>query len=78
VHLASLGYPIIGDDQYGNFALNKHVAQAKNGGLKRMFLHAHSIAFTHPATSAKTEIVAPLSPELSKYLDFRRLAGKPR
>jgi 23S rRNA pseudouridine955/2504/2580 synthase len=78
VHLASLGYPIIGDDKYGNFALNKHVAQAKNGGLKRMFLHAHSIAFTHPATSAKTEIVAPLSPELSKYLDFRRLAGKPR
>jgi len=78
VHLASLGYPIIGDDKYGNFALNKHVAQVKNGGLKRMFLHAHSIAFTHPTTSAKTEIVAPLSPDLSKYLDFRRLAGKPR
>ncbi|MFM7294590.1 MAG: RluA family pseudouridine synthase [Burkholderiales bacterium] len=78
VHLASLGYPIIGDDKYGNFVLNKHVAQAKNGGLKRMFLHAHSMAFTHPMTSTHTEIVAPLPPELSKYLDFRRSVGKPK
>jgi 23S rRNA pseudouridine955/2504/2580 synthase len=72
VHLASLGYPIIGDDKYGNFALNKHVAQAKNGGLKRMFLHAHSIAFTHPTTGEATEIVAALSPDLAKYVAFRR------
>ncbi len=72
VHLASLGYPIIGDDKYGNFALNKHAAQAKNGGLKRMFLHAHSIAFTHPVTGMGVEIAAPISPDLEKYLVFRR------
>ena len=72
VHLASLGYPIIGDDKYGDFALNKHVAQAKNGGLKRMFLHAHSISFVHPTTGVPINITAPLSPDLASYVAFRR------
>ena len=75
VHLASLGYAIIGDDKYGDFALNKHVAQAKHGGLKRMFLHAHSISFIHPTTAQPTNITAPLSPDLSKFMDFRRRAA---
>ncbi len=72
VHLASLGFPIIGDDKYGDFALNKHVAAAKNGGLKRMFLHAHSMAFNHPLTAEKMVIKAPLSKDLSHYLEFRK------
>jgi 23S rRNA pseudouridine955/2504/2580 synthase len=72
VHLASLGYPIIGDDKYGDFPLNKHVAAAKNGGLKRMFLHAYSMAFTHPLSGEKITIEAPLSKDLSHYLDFRK------
>ncbi len=75
VHLASLGYPIIGDDKYGKFALNKQVAQSRHGGLKRMFLHAHSISFLHPITSAQIDIVAPLSPDLAAYLEFRRAAA---
>jgi 23S rRNA pseudouridine955/2504/2580 synthase len=75
VHLASLGYPILGDDKYGNFALNKHIAQTKNGGLKRMFLHAHSVSFQHPLTGAVTEIVAPLSADLAKYVEFRKHVG---
>jgi len=74
VHLSSLGYPIIGDDKYGDFALNKHVAQAKNGGLKRMFLHAHSISFVHPTSGAPTNITAPLSADLASYMAFRRRA----
>src|SRR5690606_23020741 len=37
VHLSHLGYPIAGDDKYGDFALNKQLAKQ---GLKRMFLHA--------------------------------------
>src|SRR5574342_662191 len=37
VHLAHLGYPIAGDDKYGDFELNKTLARQ---GLKRMFLHA--------------------------------------
>ncbi|MEO8102313.1 MAG: RluA family pseudouridine synthase [Betaproteobacteria bacterium] len=72
VHLASMGFPIIGDDKYGDFALNKHVAAAKHGGLKRMFLHARLMAFPHPATGEKLGIEAPLSPDLGKYLDYLR------
>jgi len=44
-------------------------------GLKRMFLHAHSIAFNHPLTGEPLSINAPLAPELQKYLD--KLDAKP-
>lgn len=70
VHLASLGFPILGDDKYGDFALNKKIAATKNGGLKRMFLHAHSIAFAHPISGEKIRIEAPLPRELAKYVQF--------
>ena len=68
VHLAHLGFPILGDDKYGDFALNKHVAKAKNGGLKRMFLHARLMAFQHPLSCEKMIIEAPLSADLLGYL----------
>ena len=39
VHLASEGFPILGDDKYGDFELNKALARANaRPGLKRMFL----------------------------------------
>ncbi len=47
VHLAHHGHPIIGDDKYGDFELNKAVAKA---GLKRMYLHAWKLGFNHPST----------------------------
>ena len=34
VHLASQGHPIVGDDKYGDFDLNKRLHKL---GLKRMF-----------------------------------------
>ncbi len=72
VHLASLGHPIIGDDKYGDFALNKHVAAVRNGGLKRMFLHARLMAFPHPLTGQDLRIEAPLPADLSRYLTHLR------
>lgn len=45
VHLAHLGYPVAGDEKYGDFALNRVLAR---DGLKRMFLHA-SDALAEPA-----------------------------
>lgn len=45
VHLAHLGFPIIGDEKYGDFALNKALAKT---GFKRMYLHAARMMFTHP------------------------------
>jgi 23S rRNA pseudouridine955/2504/2580 synthase len=66
VHLSHLGFPIAGDDKYGDFARNKELMKQ---GLKRMFLHAHSISFKHPLTEAPLTIQAPLAPELQKFLN---------
>ena len=66
VHLSHLGFPIAGDAKYGDFARNKELMKQ---GLKRMFLHAHTIAFNHPLTGEPLNITAPLAPELQKFLD---------
>jgi len=66
VHLAALGHPIAGDDKYGDFELNRRL---KKQGLKRMFLHAQRLAFTHPLTGAPLEIVSPLPDDLQHFLD---------
>jgi 23S rRNA pseudouridine955/2504/2580 synthase len=65
VHLAHLGFPIAGDDKYGDFALNKTLARR---GLKRMFLHAAELGFRHPATSEWVRLQAPMPQELVLFL----------
>ncbi len=65
VHLAHLGFPIAGDDKYGDFARNKALAKQ---GLKRMFLHAYSIEFNHPLTVEPMRLVAPLPIELEDFI----------
>src|SRR5512139_4095053 len=72
VHLAHLGFPIAGDDKYGDFARNKELAKR---GLRRMFLHAHSIAFNHPLSGAPLSISAPLPPELQNFLNKLDIAA---
>lgn len=65
VHLAHLGFPILGDEKYGDFALNKDL---QKNGLKRMFLHAASMRLPHPLTGETLRLAAPLPPELEKFL----------
>ncbi|CAG0959482.1 partial Ribosomal large subunit pseudouridine synthase C, partial [Burkholderiales bacterium] len=65
VHLSHLGFPIAGDDKYGDFARNKELAKQ---GLKRMFLHAHSIAFAHPLTGEAMKLTAPLPKDLQGFV----------
>ena len=61
VHLAHLGFPILGDDKYGDFDLNKRMARGELGArFDRMFLHAARIAFTHPVSGEPLAIEAPL------------------
>jgi len=66
VQLAFLGFPVLGDDKYGDFALNKKL---HSSGLKRMFLHAHKLSFIHPFTEEKVELTADLPIELGKFFD---------
>lgn len=77
VHLAHRGFPILGDERYGDAAVNR---QAAKGGLKRLFLHAQSIAFPD-ANGNEHHFTAPLADDLSSYLDslpFERSRRKGR
>jgi len=65
VHLSHLGFPILGDEKYGEFSLNKNL---KRDGLKRMALHAWRMAFRHPLTAAPLEVVAPLPDSIGHYI----------
>ena len=54
VHLAHHGHPILGDDKYGDFELNKLLAKV---GMKRMYLHAWQLGFLHPASEQPTQLI---------------------
>jgi 23S rRNA pseudouridine955/2504/2580 synthase len=64
VHLAHIGHAVLGDEKYGDFALNKAL---RKRGLKRMFLHAAQLSFAHPATGERIIVHAPLPPELDAF-----------
>jgi 23S rRNA pseudouridine955/2504/2580 synthase len=67
VHLASQGYPIIGDEKYGDF---EHNRELKKMGLKRMFLHAWRLRFNHPQSEKSILLEAPLPSELKDFIDY--------
>ena len=66
VHLAHLGFPLAGDDKYGDFSLNKDLQKA---GLRRMFLHAAQLALPHPLSGAPLELESSLPPELRSFTE---------
>jgi len=74
VHLASQGHPIAGDDKYGDFEWNKALQKQ---GLKRMFLHAWRLQFTHPATGKRVELKSNLPPELQLYVNHVKSKSTP-
>lgn len=65
VHLTQLGFPLAGDDKYGDFAWNRELAKE---GLKRMFLHAATLALSHPVSRAPLVLRSPLPPDLAHFL----------
>ncbi|MFN3570894.1 MAG: RluA family pseudouridine synthase [Polaromonas sp.] len=68
VHLAGEGHPIAGDDKYGDFELNKSLQkEAAGAALKRMFLHAWRLKFSHPYTGKRIELRAALPPDLESF-----------
>ncbi len=64
VHLAHLGHPVLGDDKYGDYELNRGL---RKEGLKRMFLHAAKLSFAHPLTGHSLELVAALPADLERF-----------
>ncbi len=73
VHAAHAGYPIAGDEKYGDAVFNERMAKL---GLERMFLHAHSVSFTWPGSGKVVSVNAPLPPALASVID--RLADLKR
>ena len=65
VHLSHLGFPIVGDDKYGDFPLNRMLV---GDGLRRMFLHAAKLAFIHPMKGGELMFDAPLPAELQSFV----------
>ena len=65
VHLAHLGFPIAGDEKYGDFTLNKSLPRA---GLKRMFLHAWKMQLAHPISGLVMALEAPMPEALESFL----------
>jgi 23S rRNA pseudouridine955/2504/2580 synthase len=66
VQLAHLGFPVAGDDKYGDFERNRALAKQ---GLARLFLHAAELEFVHPSSGKAMKLRSPLAPPLARFLD---------
>jgi 23S rRNA pseudouridine955/2504/2580 synthase len=64
VHAVHAGHPIAGDSKYGDPDFNRHM---KGLGLKRMFLHARSVA-CQLSSGRKVHVTAPLGEDLQAML----------
>ena len=60
VHLAAIGYPVVGDKVYG----------IKSPLIDHQFLHAHRIRFQLPSTGESIELQSELPSDLRKTLDI--------
>jgi 23S rRNA pseudouridine1911/1915/1917 synthase len=63
VHLKAIGHPIVGDPVYGPGRKGQGLT------LKRPFLHAYQLKFTHPTTNVVLELEAPLPADLQAILE---------
>ena len=73
VHAAHAGHPVAGDEKYGDAAFNESMRAL---GLKRMFLHAHSVSFDWPE-GGQFSINTPLPPDLGAVIDQLTTMRKP-
>jgi len=69
VHLQAIGHPICGDREYGHKDLY---------GLRRQFLHAARLAFSHPLTGADVDVQSPLPEDLQAALRVASVPGSSR
>ena len=68
-HLALIGHPLLGDDKYGDFPLNKKLKAAF--GLKRLLLHASRLIIppSPPMLPEGLDVTAPLPEHFAGFLD---------
>jgi 23S rRNA pseudouridine1911/1915/1917 synthase len=61
VHLAAAGHPVVGDPVYGR--------KREPREFPRIFLHAHTLSFLHPATGERLTFASPLPPDLEAVIE---------
>jgi 23S rRNA pseudouridine1911/1915/1917 synthase len=64
-HFGAIGHPLAGDETYGG---------SRKHGLRRQFLHAHRLAFDHPATGERLSFGSGLPADLGAALAAARAA----
>lgn len=77
VHMAALGYPVVGDKLYGDddslfergLDGTLTAADLRALGMDRHALHNHRTAFVSPATKQRVEVRSPLPSDMQAYLD---------
>jgi 23S rRNA pseudouridine955/2504/2580 synthase len=66
VQAADAGFPLLGDNKYGDFKANR---EWRKKGLKRLFLHAAELSFKWPDSGQKIHLKSPLPSGLQKVID---------
>lgn len=66
-HLQAIGHPVAGDPDYGATGAF---------GLRRQFLHATRLAFTHPRSGQPIDVRSPLPEDLAAALERARAGGE--
>jgi len=64
-HLALSGNPVLGDDKYGDFALNKKLRKEK--GLKRLLLHSLRLVIK---SKYQIDVTSPLPDYFEAFISF--------
>jgi 23S rRNA pseudouridine1911/1915/1917 synthase len=60
VHMAHIGYPVLGDPVYGG----RRGVPPPDVPISRQMLHAHQLGFLHPVTGQPLAFTAPLPPDM--------------
>ena len=72
VHLAHVGFPVVGDRAYGGrLSVPRGAGEALGGQLraiKRQMLHARRLGLAHPTSGAKLSFESPTPPDMAALL----------
>ena len=69
VHLSAISHPVVGDVTYGGVRRHVPADVRAVSRLDRPFLHAHKLAFAHPADGRAMAFESPLPPDLQTVFD---------
>ncbi len=73
VHFKAINHPLVGDETYGFSKINAYFG--KTFDLKRQFLHAYSLEFSHPRTNQKLSFKSELPIDLRSVVEQLKMSG---